>query len=69
MNNPLLSFDDLPLFDQITPEHVAPAIDQLLSQANTALETATTPDFPARWSDIASVLDVATEKLGRAWVR
>ncbi|MDO8450699.1 MAG: M3 family metallopeptidase [Rhodoferax sp.] len=67
MNNPLLSFDDLPLFDQILPEHVAPAIDQLLAQANTALETVTASDFPARWSDIASVLDVSTEKLGRAW--
>ncbi|MDO9166447.1 MAG: M3 family metallopeptidase [Rhodoferax sp.] len=67
MNNPLLSFDDLPLFDQIRPEHVAPAIDQLLTQANTALETVTASDFPARWSDIASVLDVSTEKLGRAW--
>jgi oligopeptidase A len=67
MNNPLLSFDDLPLFDQITPEHVAPAIDQLLTESNAALETVTAPDFPARWSDIASVLDVATEKLGRAW--
>jgi oligopeptidase A len=67
MNNPLLSFDDLPLFDQIGPDHVAPAIAQLLAESNTALETVTAPDFPARWSDIASVLDVSTEKLGRAW--
>ncbi|WP_296447598.1 M3 family metallopeptidase [Rhodoferax sp. UBA5149] len=67
MNNPLLSFDDLPLFDRIAPDHVAPAIDQLLTQANAALETVTAPDFPARWNDIAKVLDVATEKLGRAW--
>ena len=67
MNNPLLSFDDLPLFDQIQPDHVAPAIDTLLAQASAALETVTTPDFPARWQDIARVLDVATEKLGRAW--
>jgi oligopeptidase A len=67
MNNPLLSFDVLPLFDQIAPEHVAPAIDQLLIQTNAALETVTAPEFPARWSDIARVLDVSTEKLGRAW--
>ncbi|WPC65096.1 M3 family metallopeptidase [Rhodoferax ferrireducens] len=67
MNNPLLSFDDLPLFDQIKPEHVAPAVDQLLAAASAALTRVTAPDFPARWSDIASVLDVATEKLGRAW--
>ena len=67
MNNPLLSFDDLPLFDRITPEHIAPAIDQLLTQANAALEAVTAPDFSARWSEIAGVLDVSTEKLGRAW--
>ena len=67
MNNPLLSFDDLPLFDQITPEHVAPAMDALLADASAALETVTAPDFPAGWTDIAAVLDVSTEKLGRAW--
>ena len=67
MNNPLLSFDDLPLFDQIKPEHVAPAIDLLLSDASAALETVTAPGFPAGWSDISAVLDVATEKFGRAW--
>jgi oligopeptidase A len=67
MNNPLLSFDDLPLFDQITPDHVAPAVDLLLQGASVALETVTAADFPARWTDIAAVLDVATEKLSRAW--
>ena len=67
MNNPLLSFDDLPLFDQIRPEHVASAVDQLLLDANAALETVCASDYPARWSAIAGVLDVATEKLGRAW--
>ena len=67
MNNPLLSFDDLPLFDQITPAHVAPAIDLLLAEANAALQTVTAPDFAPRWVDMAGVLDVATEKLGRAW--
>ena len=67
MNNPLLSFDDLPLFDQIKPDHVAPAVDLLLQGASVALETVTATDFPPRWTDIAAVLDVATEKLSRAW--
>jgi oligopeptidase A len=67
MNNPLLSFDNLPLFDQITPEHVAPAIDQLLADASAALEQVTAPDFVAEWEGIARVLDVSTEKLGSAW--
>jgi oligopeptidase A len=67
MTNPLLDFSDLPLFDRIQPEHVAPAIDELLAKADVALEAVTAVDFPATWGDIARVLDVATENLGRAW--
>jgi oligopeptidase A len=66
-NNPLLAFDNLPLFDRIRPEHVVPAIEQLLLDANAALETVTAADFPARWDAIAGVLDVSTERLERAW--
>ena len=67
MSNPLLDFSALPAFDRITPSDVAPAMDTLLARANEALETVTASDFPARWSDIARVLDVATEQLGRSW--
>ena len=67
MTNPLLDFSDLPLFDQIRPEHVAPAIDALVLAANSALEQVTAANFPASWSAIAGTLDVATERLGRAW--
>jgi oligopeptidase A len=64
---PLLDFSDLPLFDAITPSGVGPAIDELLQQADAALEQVTAPDFPADWKAMASTLDVATERLGRAW--
>jgi oligopeptidase A len=67
MSNPLLDFTDLPLFDQVQPQHVAPAINSLLATADKALETVTQPEFPSRWEDIAKVLDTATEQLGRAW--
>ncbi len=67
MSNALLDFSDLPAFDRIIPQDVAPAVDVLLERANQALETVTAPDFPARWDAIAQVLDVATEQLGRAW--
>lgn len=67
MPNALLDFSDLPLFDRITPADVEPALDQLLAEASAALETVTTPDFPADWTAMAKVLDVATERLGRAW--
>ena len=67
MSNPLLDFSDLPLFDQIQPGHVTPAVDSLLAEADAALEAVTAPAFPAEWASIAKVLDVATERLGRAW--
>ena len=66
-SNPLLDFSDLPLFDCIRPDNVSPAMDVLLSQANMALEAVTSPTFPASWNAISGTLDVATEKLGRAW--
>ena len=66
-NNPLLDFTDLPRFDAIAPGHVLPAVEALLATADAALETVTAPDFPANWKRLASVLDVATERLGRAW--
>jgi oligopeptidase A len=67
MSNPLLDFADLPLFDAVQPEHVEPAVDILMAQAQTALDTVTQADFPSEWKAIAQVLDVATERLGRAW--
>jgi oligopeptidase A len=67
MSNPLLEFKDLPLFDQVRPEHVAPAMDELLAQADQALAKVTQADFPADWNAMARVLDVATERLSRAW--
>lgn len=66
-HNPLLDFTDHPLFDAIRPAHIAPALDALLPAASDALERVTAADFPAQWDSIAAVLDVATERLGRAW--
>ncbi len=65
--NPLLDFSGLPRFDQIRPEHVAPAVDALLQAAEAALERAVQPEHPADWTALARTLDVATERLGRAW--
>ena len=66
-SNPLLDFTDLPRFDEVRPEHVAPAVDELLAQADQALATVTAAGFRSRWDDIAKVLETATERLGRAW--
>jgi len=65
--NPLLQQGGLPMFDQIKPEHVKPAVDVLLDLASKALETVTAPAFQAEWHAIAKTLDVATERLSAAW--
>jgi oligopeptidase A len=68
MTNPLLDSGlNLPAFDAIRPEHVAPAIDALMAQADAALETAVGPDTPADYDALSRVLGVATDRLGRAW--
>lgn len=65
--NPLLSAQALPLFDAIRPEHVTPALDVLLADAEAALDTAVAPDTPADYDTLSKVLSVATERLGCAW--
>ena len=67
MNNPLLQADALPAFDKILPEHVAPAINALLAEADKALDQAVSLAVPAEYQALSAVLDIATERLGRAW--
>jgi len=67
MTNPLLQFDTLTDFQAIRPEHVTPAMDQLLADASTALERAVSADVPADYDALSATLGVATERLGRAW--
>ena len=71
VSNPLLDTGDaaigLPRFSEIRAEHVAPAVDALLAEADAALTKATGPHVPADYDALSAVLDVATERLGRAW--
>lgn len=66
MTNPLLDFSALPRFDAIRPEHIAPAIDTLLADADAAVTHATTT-AAITWDDFVEPLHDATERLGRAW--
>lgn len=69
--NPLLDSSPaaqaLPEFARIKPEHITPALDVLLAQANQALETAVSEATPADFDTLSRTLDVANERLGRAW--
>jgi oligopeptidase A len=63
--NPLLDFSGLPRFDRIKPEHVAPAVDELLAAARAAVEAA--QRAPAAWEAFVAPLEDANERLSRAW--
>lgn len=64
--NPLLDFSGLPRFDAIQPDHVGPAIDVLLAEAESAVKAAESVR-PVSWSTFVEPLDDATERLWRAW--
>ena len=67
MTNPLLDFSTLPRFSEVLPEHISPAMTQLLAHAEQAMAQVTADTFPADWLSISKMLDTATEQLGRAW--
>ena len=65
--NPLLDFSGLPRFDAIKPEHVTPAIDDLLAKSRAVVEQLQTPSGQVSWDGFVPPLENATELLGRAW--
>ena len=66
--NPLLtSVHQLVDYAAVKPEHVAPAITELLARARAAIDAAADPSLPATWEAIITPLDDATEPLWRAW--
>ncbi|HZA95973.1 MAG TPA: M3 family metallopeptidase [Burkholderiaceae bacterium] len=65
--NPLLDFSHLPRFDQIKPDHVTPAIDQLLADAREVVSRITADDSEVTWDAVVEPLNETTDRLARAW--
>ena len=65
--NPLLNLDGLIDFAAIRPEHVAPAIRELIAEAQKTLDAVTKPEVPADFDSVAETLTTATLRLSRAW--
>jgi oligopeptidase A len=65
--NPLLDFSGLPCFAAIQPEHVTPAVDQLLQENRALVERVATADDKPTWDNFVAPLDDANERLSRAW--
>jgi oligopeptidase A len=67
MDNPLLDFSGLPRFQSIRPEHVGPAVDELIAAGRAAIERLASLDSAPSWEEFVEPLDDANEKLARAW--
>jgi oligopeptidase A len=68
MTNPLLvSMNVLIDYAAIKPEHITPAIEQLLGVAREAVTAAANPVLDPSWDAIVTPLDDASEPLWRAW--
>ena len=65
--NPLLDFSGLPRFAQIKPEHVAPAIEQLLGECRALITQLLGDDQPPSWQNFVMPMEEAHERLSRAW--
>ncbi|MEQ1533669.1 MAG: M3 family metallopeptidase [Sideroxydans sp.] len=65
--NPLLNFSGLPRFAEIKPDHVAPAIEQLLDENRALITRLLADDSLPTWDTFVRPMEDANERLGRAW--
>lgn len=65
--NPLLDFAGLPRFTEIRPEHVAPAIEQLLAENRAVIARVLDDSVPPTWAAFVRPMEDANERLSRAW--
>jgi len=67
MTNPLLENTVLPQFSRILPEHVEPAIDQLLADARAVINTQLQSRFPYSWENLIEPIEEAEDRINKAW--
>ena len=67
MNNPLLDTKSLPRFSAIQPEHVGPAIRQLIDDNRSQIEQLLAQTDNYNWDNLIAPLDEINDRLQRAW--
>ena len=65
--NPLLDFSGLPRFDAVTPDHVAPAIRELIGENRELIDRLLAAPEPPAWDGFVQPMLDAGERLSRAW--
>lgn len=67
MNNPLLLDTELPLFSEIKPEHVVPAIEQLLTESRATVADKLAANSVYTWDNLIDPIENADDRLSKAW--
>src|SRR3990170_8323099 len=66
-NNPLLDLTQPPRFGAILPEHVGPALEQVLAENRRALENLLAAGVIRAWDSFAQPIEDMRERLVRMW--
>jgi len=67
MTNPLLNMQGLPAFSQIKPEHVVPAIEQLLDENRKQIDELIQKNPEPDWASLVQPIEELDDRLSRAW--
>ncbi|MDD2737912.1 MAG: oligopeptidase A [Methylomonas lenta] len=67
MTNPLLENTELPQFSKILPEHVEPAINQLLVDARQTIADRLQSGGPYSWHNLIEPIEDKEDRLNKAW--
>lgn len=67
MTNPLLQSAELPAFSAIKPEHVQPAIQQLLADNRAQIKTLLETVSGGGWEGIIEPMEALEDRLSQAW--
>ena len=67
MSNPLLELEGLPPFSKILPDHLVPAIDQILSESREQVAALADAADPPTWANFIEPLEEIDDRLSRAW--
>ena len=67
MSNPLLDTSSLPRFDEINPDHVLPAIQQLISSHREQLNILLAENSDPNFESLVVPIELMEHELGRVW--
>lgn len=66
-NNPLLDFSGLPRYAEVRPQHVTPAVDNLLQHNRDVVAKLLADKAAPSWENFVQPMDDANEQMSRAW--